>query len=109
MDAELKQIVETMTGPLAKWLDKPGKEAEKIEEIRRSITEAKGMLGAGFLSGAMKELEQSEAAARRARQHQAAKAIAELCREHGIILDPKEPPKRKRRASKNKGVPKAHG
>ncbi|NRA58770.1 MAG: hypothetical protein HRU13_11715 [Phycisphaerales bacterium] len=46
----------------------------------------------------LKGLTYAERAAERQRQHEAVLAIAELCRPLGVILDPKEPPKRKPRA-----------
>lgn len=97
MDKDLKTIVSGMTEKMAAWLDQPGPEAQKIAEIRQGITEAKGMMGAGFLAGTLRELERADVAAKRVRQRQASEAVATLCRELGVMLDPKEPPKRAKR------------
>ncbi|MEM6852899.1 MAG: hypothetical protein AAF593_00645 [Planctomycetota bacterium] len=105
MDAELREIVEQMTGRLKGWLDKPSPAREKVETIRRELADLKGQIGGSVIADTLKSLERADAQAQRARQREAAEAIAELCREHGVIVEAKEPPKRKRRAAKPEQKP----
>jgi hypothetical protein len=107
MDHELKTIVGRLTHELQAWLDKPGPADAKIERVRAELAGLKTELGTGVLGSAMKDLEKASTEARRGRQRQAAEAIAELCRPLGVVVEAKEPPKRKPRSTKGKAGPKA--
>ena len=100
MDTELSKIVERLTGELQRWLDQPGATAKNIEELKQRVSDLRSQLGATFLGDTLKQLEKADAEARRARQREAAEAIAEGCRGLGVVLAAKEPPRRKPRKRK---------
>ncbi|MEL7484348.1 MAG: hypothetical protein AAFN41_08325 [Planctomycetota bacterium] len=105
MDDQLRSILERMTTELTGWLEQPGEASKKLAALRTQIGELKGEIGADGLADALKGLEQAEKTAARQRQHQAAIAIAELCKPLGVILEAKEPPKRRPRTRKQGGTP----
>jgi hypothetical protein len=105
MDAELREIISDMTARLAVWLDKPSPAGEKLAAVRKQLDSLKGELGAGLIGDTLKQLKNADAEAQRSRQREAAEAIAELAKEQGVMLDAKEPPKRRRRTEKPEQKP----
>ncbi|UYV12395.1 MAG: hypothetical protein NCW75_13985 [Phycisphaera sp.] len=110
MDDTLRQSIERFTAELASWLEQPGEASKELAAIRFRIDTLKGQLSGPGLNEMLKGLADAERAAERQRQHEAALAIAELCRPLGVVLEPKEPPKRKPRArSQNKPTAQPRG
>lgn len=106
MDDTLRQSIERFTTELASWLEQPGEASKELAAIRSRIEGLKGQLSGQGLNEMLKGLSDAERVAERQRQHEAALAIAELCRPFGVVLDPKAPPKRKPRA-RSQDKPKA--
>jgi len=100
MDEELKDILTRFTNDLQGWLNKPSSMSEKITQLEADAASLSGVLASGALAKIKKELAQAQTQATREKLREAAKAIAEVSREKGVILTPGEPLKRRRRKNK---------
>ena len=106
MDTRLQQIIEAMTTDLAAWIESEDETTKKIAAMKAQMQELGGTLKGDALKAAMRGLEDAEREARRAKQREAADAIASLCHPLGVRLTAQEPPKR-RRATPKGGARKA--
>ena len=104
MDTKLRQLIQRFTSDLESWLAEPSEAETKLNALRSQIEDLKSELRADGLADVLKGLETAAKGADRQKQRQAADAIAELCKPLGVILEAREPPKRKPR-SKAKGQP----
>lgn len=95
MDQQLRDLITRFTGELRTWLDRPSEATKQLETLRSQIETLKGQLRGQGMAEMRKGLQTAEKSAQRLKQRQAAEAIATLCKPLGVILEPKEPPRRK--------------
>lgn len=102
MADDLKTMTDRLAAELSSWLDQPTETGKKLASVREQLEGMKGEIGAEIINSTLKPLEQADKAAKRARQREAAEAIAAACKQHGVILIAGEPHKRSPRPPKKK-------
>lgn len=100
MEYRLSQAIERFRDDLRPWLTQPGPQSQRLASLRQQIEQMGDALSKGAQREMLRPLELAEQNARRARAFEAAKAIASILAEEGVMLEPKATPPRKRRSKK---------
>ena len=100
MSDTLDQLLADLVPRVESFINSPNEASRGLEELRERLQALGGSIGAGAKNDALKALAGSERDIKRARQREAADAIAAAMRPLGVILVAQAPPQRQRRKAK---------